>query len=68
MSSSRVPEAEAEWLAEMFRTRYFDFTAKHFHEQVVGQPMLRRLVHATPTMGLSREAQPRLHEEVEKSG
>ena len=23
----------------MFRTRYFDFTAKHFHEQVVGQPM-----------------------------
>ena len=23
----------------MFRTRYFDFTAKHFHEQVVGHPM-----------------------------
>ena len=39
VSSSRIPEAEAEWLAEMFRTRYFDFTAKHFHEQVVGQPM-----------------------------
>ena len=39
VSSSRLPEAEAEWLAEMFRTRYFDFTAKHFHEQVVGQPM-----------------------------
>jgi hypothetical protein len=37
--SARVPEAEAEWLAEMFRTRYFDFTAKHLHEQVVGQAM-----------------------------
>ena len=39
VSSRRVPDAEAEWLAEMFRTRYFDFTAKHFHEQVVGHPM-----------------------------
>ena len=39
VSSARVPDAEAEWLAEMFRTRYFDFTAKHFHQQVVGQPM-----------------------------
>ena len=39
MSSARVPDAEAEWLAEMFRTRYFDFTAKHFHERVVRQPM-----------------------------
>ena len=39
VSSARVPDAEAEWLAEMFRTRYFDFTAKHFHEQVVRQPM-----------------------------
>ncbi len=37
VSSTRVPDAEAEWLAEMFRTRYFDFTAKHFHEQMVGQ-------------------------------
>src|ERR1700683_2995060 len=40
VSSTRVPEAEAEWLAEMFRTRYFDFTAKHFHEQIVGQAMV----------------------------
>ena len=23
----------------MFRTRYFDFTAKHFHEQIVGRAM-----------------------------
>ena len=66
MSSSRVPDAEAEWLAEAFRTRYFGFRVKHFREQIVGR--LRRLVHATPTMGLSRRAQPRLHEEVEKCG
>src|SRR5271170_2838857 len=39
VSSSRVPDEEAEWLAEMFRTRYFDFTAKHFHEQIVGCAM-----------------------------
>src|SRR6202046_881533 len=38
-STTRVPDAEAEWLAEMFRTRYFDFTAKHFHEQIVGRAM-----------------------------
>ena len=68
VSSSRVLDAEVEWLAEAFRTRYFGFRVKHFHEQIVGQAMLRRLVHATPTTGLSRGAQPRLHEEVEKSG
>src|SRR5271169_2524045 len=28
VSSRRVPDAEAEWLAEMFRTRYFDFTGQ----------------------------------------
>src|SRR6202451_2982237 len=39
VSSARVPDAEAEWLAEMFRTRDFDFTAKHFHEQVLGRAM-----------------------------
>src|ERR1700691_1170736 len=37
VSSTRVSDAEAEWLAEMFRTRYFDFTNKHFNEQIVGQ-------------------------------
>lgn len=26
-------------MAEMFRTRYFDFRIKHFHEQIVGMPM-----------------------------
>src|SRR3954464_10707186 len=27
------------WVIEEFRTRYFDFTAKHFHEAVRGRPM-----------------------------
>jgi hypothetical protein len=39
VSSARVPDEEAAWLAQMFRTRYFDFTVKHFHEQIVGQAM-----------------------------
>src|SRR4051794_38363425 len=30
---------EIEWVIEEFRTRYFDFTAKHFHEAVRGRPM-----------------------------
>src|SRR5271163_2010989 len=46
VSSSRVPDAEAEWLAEAFRTRYFGFRVKHFHEQIVGQAVSRRRVHA----------------------
>ena len=31
--------AEGAWVAEMFRTRYFDLQIKHFHEQIVGMPM-----------------------------
>jgi transposase InsO family protein len=30
---------EIEWVIEAFRTRYFDFTAKHFHEAIHGRPM-----------------------------
>jgi hypothetical protein len=32
-------EEEIAWTAETFRMRYFDFTAKHFHEQALGQTM-----------------------------
>jgi|HubBroStandDraft_1064217.scaffolds.fasta_scaffold103655_1 transposase InsO family protein len=39
VSSARIGDEEAHWLAEMFRTRYFDFTAKHFHERIVGCAM-----------------------------
>jgi hypothetical protein len=30
---------EIAWVVEEFRTRYFDFTAKHFHEAIQGRPM-----------------------------
>src|SRR3954465_7110971 len=30
---------EIEWVIEEFRTRSFDFTAKHFHEAIHGRPM-----------------------------
>lgn len=35
-SPRRVPAAEAERVGELYRTRYRGFTAKHFHEQLVG--------------------------------
>ena len=39
VSARAADEAEAAWVTEMFRTRYFDFRIKHFHEQIVGMPM-----------------------------
>jgi transposase len=38
-SGLRAPEDEIAWTAETFRTRYFDFTIKHFHEQALGRTM-----------------------------
>ena len=38
-SGRRVPVDEIAWVASEFRTRYFDFTAKHFHEAVAGKAM-----------------------------
>ena len=35
-SPRRVPVAEAATVAELYRTRYGGFTAKHFHERLVG--------------------------------
>jgi transposase len=35
-SPRRVPTAEAERVGELYRTRYGGFTAKHFHERLVG--------------------------------
>ena len=32
-------DAEAVSVAERFRSRYFDFRIKHFHEQIMGMPM-----------------------------
>src|SRR3954451_8594915 len=39
MSGRRAGVHEIEWVIEAFRTRYFDFTAKHFHEAIDGRPM-----------------------------
>ena len=39
MSGRRTGVDEIEWVIEEFRTRYFDFTAKHFHEAIHGRPM-----------------------------
>src|SRR3954451_20543532 len=38
-SGRRAVVDEIEWVIEEFRTRYFDFTAKHFHEAIHGRPM-----------------------------
>jgi len=38
-SGRRAPLDEIEWVIEQFRTRYFDFTAKHFHEAMAGASM-----------------------------
>ena len=38
-SGRRAPVDEIEWVIEEFRTRYFDFTAKHFHEAILRRPM-----------------------------
>src|SRR5438477_4524741 len=35
-SPRRVPAVEAERVAELYRTRYGGFAAKHFHERLVG--------------------------------
>src|SRR4051812_17217846 len=38
-SGRRAGVDEIEWVIEEFRTRSFDFTAKHFHEAIHGRPM-----------------------------
>ena len=38
-SGRRAPVDEIERVIEEFRTRYFDFTAKHFHEAIRRRPM-----------------------------
>ena len=38
-SGRRAGVDEIAWVIEEFRTRYFDFTAKHFHEAIHGRAM-----------------------------
>ncbi len=40
VSARATDEAEAAWVADMVRPRYFDVRIKHFHEQIVGLPMV----------------------------
>lgn len=37
VSGRRVPVDRIEWVLEQYRTRYFDFTVKHFHERLVSE-------------------------------
>lgn len=41
-SARRAPVDEVAWVVEMFRTRHWDFTAKHFHEVMVRDQGLKR--------------------------
>ena len=34
-SARRAPVDRIEWVLALYRTRYWDFTAKHFHEHLV---------------------------------
>ena len=36
-SARRAPLDRIEWVVEQYRTRYFDFTVKHFHEELEKQ-------------------------------
>jgi transposase len=71
-SPRRVPAGEAERVAELYRTRYGGFTAKHFHERLVGvhgfnwgytwtKTFLqgRGLLAAAPRRGAHRRKRPR---------
>ncbi len=62
-SARRVPVDQIEWVLELFRTRYWDFTAKHFHEHLVRDHGFRLGYTWTKTLlqksGLTRKAKRR---------
>jgi transposase len=71
-SGRRVPADVAERVAELYRTRYSGFTAKHFHEHLVRDFGFGRgytwtktflhgqgLLHAAPRRGAHRRKRPR---------
>ena len=41
-SGRRVPVDRIEGVLEQYRTRYWDFTAKHFHERLVAEHTFER--------------------------
>jgi hypothetical protein len=38
-SGRRAKACEVEFVVGEYRDRYFDFTPKHFHEEIAGKPM-----------------------------
>jgi transposase len=58
-SARRAPVDEVAWVVEMFRTRHWDFTAKHFHEGMVRDHGLRRGYTWTKTTLQSAGLRPR---------
>src|SRR5690606_8870709 len=42
LSGRRAPVDEVAWVVEQFTTRYWDFTAKHFHERLVQEHGFKR--------------------------
>jgi len=65
VSGRRLPVDRIAWLLEQFRTRYFDFTVKHFHERLVaehgfalGYTWTRRVLQeaGAAALGASQEA------------
>jgi transposase len=72
VSGRRVAVDRIEWVLEQYRTRYWDFTAKHFHERLVAEHgfelgytwtklVLQRagLVRRAPTRSAHRKKRPR---------
>lgn len=59
VSARRAPVDEVAWVVEMFRTRHWDFTAKHFHEVMVRDHGLRRGYTWTKTTLQSAGLRPR---------
>ena len=70
-SGRRAPVDKIEWVIEQYQTRYFDFTAKHFHEEIrkVGFDLSytwtktvlqqRGCVRAAPRRSAHRKKRPR---------
>jgi len=71
-SGRRVAADRIEWVIEQYRTRYFDFTVKHFHEALVAEHgfdlsytwtkgilQQRGLVRAAPKRSAHRKKRPR---------
>ena len=52
-SGRRAPLDQIEWVLEQYRTRYWDFTAKHFHEHLVRDHGFRLSYCQKLCMGLS---------------